>query len=63
MFNATTPLTRNEFADGSILYTLVENPSAELLLKAGEAVAALMEKSGYKMMAIERSSWQLRSKR
>jgi hypothetical protein len=32
-----------------------ENPPAKLLLEAGEAGAALFERSGYKRMASERS--------
>lgn len=40
-----------------------ENPSVELLLEAGEAVAALFERCGYKRMASERSQWQLKPKR
>lgn len=61
--NAITPVTRHDVVDGSVLYTPVENPSAELLLEAGQAVAALIERSGYKMIAVERSRWQLKSKR
>ncbi|ATB50369.1 S1 family peptidase [Corallococcus macrosporus] len=63
MFHAITPLTRHDVIDGSVLYTPEENPSAELLIEGGEAVAALFERSGYKRMAMERSQWQLKSKR
>lgn len=62
-FGAITPLTRHDVVDGSVLYTPKENPSAELLLEGGEAVAALFERSGYKRMASERSQWQLKPKR
>ncbi len=62
-FNAITPLTRHDVVDGSVLYTPKKNPSAELLIKGGDAVAALFEGAGYKRMASERSQWQLRSKR
>jgi hypothetical protein len=62
-FNAVTPLTRHDVVDGSVLYTPEENPSAELLIEGGEAVAALFERSGYKRMALERSQWQLKPKR
>jgi S1-C subfamily serine protease len=61
-FEAITPLTRHG-VDGSVLYTPKENPSAELLIEGGVAVAALFERSGYKKMALERSQWQLWSKR
>lgn len=59
-FNAITPLARNALDDGTVLYTPTGNPSSELLLEAGEAVAAFFERSGYKMMAAERSQWQLK---
>ncbi|EPY9600727.1 S1 family peptidase [Escherichia coli] len=62
-FDNITPLTRHDIGDGAVLYTPIENPSAELLLEAGEAVAALFESFGYKRMALERSQWQLKSKR
>jgi hypothetical protein len=62
-FHAITPLTRHDVDDGSVLHTPGENPSAKLLLEAGEAVAALFERSGYKRMALERSQWQLKPKR
>jgi hypothetical protein len=61
-FNTITPLTRHDVHDGSVLYTPLENPSSELLLEAGEAVAALLERAGYKKMASERSQWQLKPK-
>lgn len=61
-FKAITPLTRNDVVDGSVLYTPVENPSAALLLVAGEAVEALFLSCGYKKMASERSQWQLKPK-
>ncbi len=61
-FNAIIPLRRNDVDDGYVLYTPLENPSAELLVDAGEAVAELFERSGYKRMASERSRWQLKRK-
>jgi hypothetical protein len=61
-FNGITPLTRHDVVDGSVLYTPEGNPSAELLLEGGEAVAALFKKSGYKKMTSERSQWQLKLK-
>jgi len=61
-FHAIMPLTRHDVVDGSILHTPDENPSAELLIEAGEAVAALFEGTGYKRMASERSQWQLKQK-
>jgi hypothetical protein len=61
-FNAITPLARHD-VDGSVLYTPEENPSAELLIEGGEAVAELFERSGYKRVASEHSQWQLRSQR
>lgn len=62
MFNAITPLRRQDVDDGSVLHTPLENPSAELLLEAGEAVASLFERAGYKKTASERSQWQLKPK-
>lgn len=59
-FSAITPLTRHDVVDGTVLYTPVKNPSAALLLKAGEAVAALFARAGFTMMASERSQWQLK---
>jgi hypothetical protein len=61
-FSAIAPLTRHDVADGSVLYTPVENPPAALLLEAGEAVAALFVRSGYTLMALERSQWQIKPK-
>jgi hypothetical protein len=61
-FNTITPLTRHDVDDGSVLYTPPENPSAELLLEAAEAVVSLFERAGYKKMASERSQWQLKPK-
>lgn len=34
-FDNITPLTRHDIGDGAVLYTPIENPSAELLLEAG----------------------------
>ncbi|MBN7807710.1 MULTISPECIES: S1 family peptidase [Agrobacterium] len=59
-FNAITPLRRQQVDEHYVLYTPVDNPPASLLLEAGEAVAALFIKSGYKMMASERSHWQIK---
>jgi Trypsin-like peptidase domain len=61
-FSTVTPLNRHDVHDGSALYSPLENPSAELLLEAGEAVASLFEEAGYKRMASERSRWQLKPK-
>lgn len=61
-FSAFTPLVRHDVVDGSVLYTPGENPPAELLLEAGEAVAELLTRSGYKIMDVERGQWQLKSK-
>lgn len=61
-FHAVTPLTSHEALDDSVLYTPDANPPAELLIEAGEAVAALFERAGYKRMAAERSQWQLMAK-
>jgi hypothetical protein len=61
-FSAITPLSRHDVVDGSVLYTPNENPPAALLIKAGEAVASLFVKSGYTLMASERSQWQLKPK-
>ncbi len=58
-FHAVTPLSPN-IIYGSVIHTPDKNPSAKLLLKAGEAVATLFERSGYKRIASERSQWQLR---
>jgi hypothetical protein len=58
-FHTITPLYRNDIGNGNVLYTPIENPTAELLFEAGEAVAALFLKSGYRKMASERSRWQL----
>ncbi|WFU92151.1 serine protease (plasmid) [Rhizobium sp. CC1099] len=59
-FNAITPLRRQQVDEHYVLYTPVDNPPASLLLDAGEAVAALFVRSGYRMMASERSHWQLK---
>jgi hypothetical protein len=61
-FHAITPVTRNDVDDGYVLYIPNENPPATLLLEAGEAVAALFERSGYRRMASERSQWQVKNK-
>jgi hypothetical protein len=61
-FNISRPLTRHDIHDGSILYTPLENPSAEPLREAGEAVASLLESAGYMKMASEQSRWQLKPK-
>lgn len=61
-YHAITPVKRVDVDDGSVLYIPEENPPAKLLLEAGEAVAALFERSGYKRMASERSQWQLKPK-
>jgi hypothetical protein len=59
-FHTITPLMRSEVEDGPVLYFPAENPPAKLLLEAGEAVASLFERSGYRRMASERSQWQLK---
>ena len=59
-FHAITPVNRVDVVDRSVLYIPEENPLAMLLLEAGEAVAALFERSGYRRMASERSQWQLK---
>ncbi|RVJ14726.1 S1 family peptidase [Sinorhizobium medicae] len=61
-FHAITPVKRVDVVDGSVLYIPEENPPAMLLLEAGEAVAALFERSGYRRMASERSQWQIKNK-
>jgi hypothetical protein len=61
-FDAITPLNRHDADDGSALHTPVENPFAEFLLEAGEAVATLFERSGYRKLVSERSQWQLKPK-
>jgi hypothetical protein len=61
-FSAVTPLSRHDVIDGTVLYRPKENPSAELLVRGGETVAALFESVGYKRTALERSQWQLKSK-
>ena len=61
MFQSIIPLIRHDVHDGTVLYTPTENPSAELLLAAGEAVAAFFLKSGYKKMVSDRSRWQFRN--
>jgi hypothetical protein len=60
VFHAITPVQRVDCEDGSVLYIPAENPPAALLLEAGEAVAALFERSGYRRVASERSQWQLK---
>ena len=59
-FQAITPLHRNDVNDGTVLYTPTENPSAQLLFEAGEAVAGLFMKFGYKKMVSDRNRWQFR---
>lgn len=59
-FHAVTPIQRIDVKDGSVLYIPQENPKAEVLVKAGEAVVSLLRAAGYRQMAIERSEWQLR---
>lgn len=59
-FVAITPLKRVDVVDGSVLYIPEDNPSATVLMQAGEAVTALFESAGYRRMATERSEWQLR---
>ncbi|KIN72724.1 hypothetical protein Z949_1903 [Sulfitobacter guttiformis KCTC 32187] len=46
--------------DGSVLNIPVQNPPAAVLLEAVEAIAALFERSGHRLMALERSHWQLK---
>jgi hypothetical protein len=62
MFSALTPLARHDVDGSSVLYTPIENPPAALLLEAGEAVSALFVRSGYRMIAAERSQWQLKQR-
>lgn len=59
-FHAITPVNRVDVVDGSVLHIPEENPSATLLLQAGEAVARLFERSGYRRMTSERSQWQVK---
>lgn len=59
-FNAIAPLRREQVDEQYVLYTPIDNPPASLLREAGEAVAALFVRSGYRMMASERSHWQLK---
>lgn len=61
-FNAVTPISAGDITGGELLYWPKENPPAELLVRAGEAVATLFESAGYKRMARELSQWQLNSK-
>ena len=58
-YNTVTPIQRVDVEDGSVLYIPEENPPAQLLLDAGEAVIALLSRSGYRLMDTERSQWQL----
>lgn len=58
-YNTVTPIQRVDVEDGSVLYIPEENPPARLLLDAGEAVIALLSRSGYRLMDTERSQWQL----
>ncbi|HEX8572234.1 MAG TPA: serine protease [Allosphingosinicella sp.] len=59
-YDALTPIKRVDVVDGFTLYIPEENPPARLLLQAGEAVADLFVRSGYRLMDAERSRWQLR---
>lgn len=61
-FDALTPLYLEETEGSPGFYMPKENPPAELLIKAGEAVAHIFESAGYKTVAVERSQWQLKSK-
>lgn len=61
-YNAITPISRVDIIDGSVLYIPNQNPPARVLLEAGEAVADLFVRSGYRMVAPERSHWQLTQK-
>jgi hypothetical protein len=61
VFHAITPVQCIDCEDGSVHYFPLENPSASLLLEAGEAIAALFERSGYRRVASERSQWQLKT--
>lgn len=61
-FDAVTPLYLEEAKASPGFYMPKENPPAELLVKAGKAVAHLFESAGYKTMAVERSQWQLKPK-
>lgn len=61
-YNAITPISRVEVVDDSVLYIPNENPPARVLLEAGETVANLFVRSGYRMIVSERSQWQLSKK-
>lgn len=60
VFNAITPIQRNDVEGCGVLYTPRENPSPKLLLQAVEAVRTLLEERGYRMLPPERGQWQLR---
>lgn len=60
-FHAITPLICHDIDDGTSLYIPSENPSAKLLLEAGEAIATLFMRFGYRQIARERSGWHFRS--
>ena len=59
-FNAVTPIRRNDLETGGVLYTPERNPAPALLLEAAEAVRAVFEANGYRMLPAERSKWQIR---
>ena len=59
-FDAITSIKRMDVIDGSVLYLPQDNPPAQTLLDAGEAVIAIFEAAGFRRMATERSEWQLR---
>lgn len=59
-FSAITPLRVERFDSGQAYLTPVDNPSAIQLLEGAEAVASLFVRLDYRMMASERSQWQLK---
>lgn len=58
-FHTITPIRRHDLESGHVLYTPRENPPAKVLLQAAEAVTALFQERGYRMLPAERSRWQL----
>ncbi|WP_313552994.1 serine protease [Brevundimonas sp.] len=57
--NTVTEMTRVDVSDGPDLYMPVHNPSAALLLEAGQSAVAVFVAAGYRIMASEQSEWQL----
>ncbi|ACS55869.1 Peptidase C24 Calicivirus polyprotein ORF 1 [Rhizobium leguminosarum bv. trifolii WSM1325] len=62
VFHAVTPITRQEAVEYTALYIPDDNPPAALLAEAGEAVAAVFDRAGYRKMASVRSPSLLKKK-